>query len=106
MANNRTQILRALEDQAARWIILGISAVIFYPIIFLNWSFIDKYNLLIPLVALAVAGTMLWWFWTMRIVTTLLKLQRDESMSLDEILKEVKAIREEVQKEIRSNLDK
>jgi len=106
MANNRIQILKALENQAARWIVLGIAAVVFYLIIILNWSLIDRYHLLIPLGALAAAGTMIWWFWTMKIVTTLLNLQRDESMSLDEILKEVRAIREEVQKEIRSNLDK
>ena len=106
MANNRITILKALEAQTAGWIVLGIAAIIFYPLAFFNWDLIKQLQLIIPLGFAAIAGTMVWWFWTMRIVFTLLKLQREESMSLDEILREVKAIREEVQKEIRDNLDK
>lgn len=106
MANDRITILKALEAQTAAWIVLGVAAIIFYPIVFINWELIKTLQLIVPLGLAAIAGTMIWWFWTMKIVFTLLKLQREESMSLDEILKEVKAIRQEVQKEIRENLDK
>lgn len=106
MANNRFELLKALESQTAGWIVLGLVAVVFYPIVFFNWELIEKLQLIIPLGFAAIAGTMIWWFWTMRIVFALLKLQRDEALSLDEILKEVKTIRQEVQKEIRENLDK
>ena len=106
MANNRITILKALEAQTASWIVLGLFAVLFYPIVFFNWELINRLQLVIPLGFVAIAGTMVWWFWTMKIIFTLLKLQREESMSLDEILREVKAIRLEVQKEIRENLDK
>lgn len=106
MAKSKEQILKALEDQAAKWIVLGVGTAIIFPILIFSWEFISTLKLIIPIVIASVIGIAVWWFWTMNIIFTVLKLQKEESMSLELIFSEVKKIREEIQKEIRDNLNK
>jgi ABC-type thiamin/hydroxymethylpyrimidine transport system permease subunit len=106
MANSKNKILQALETQTAVWIVLGAVALILYPIVFLNWDLISSFRLTIPLAALAIAGTMLWWFWTMRIILAIIRIQKEEDKSFGEIIKELKEIRSEIQKEIREQNNK
>ena len=106
MANTKENILRALEEQAAKWIVLGLITLILIPILVFSWDFISTLNLIFPLAIFAATGLIVWWFWTMKIIFTVIKLQKDELMSLDQIVVEVKKIREEIQKEIRDNLNK
>lgn len=101
MANSRTQLISELQEQARGWVVLGIGVIIFYPVIFFNWDLFEKYNLLIPLAICGIVGTSIWWFWTMRIVFKLLDIRREETLSFDEILKELKTIRKQLQKESR-----
>ena len=106
MAKSKEQILKTLEDQAAKWIVLGVGVAVIFPILIISWEFISTLNLIIPIVLASVIGIAIWWFWTMNIIFTVLKLQKEESMSLELIFSEVKKIREEIQKEIRDNLNK
>jgi hypothetical protein len=101
MANSRIQIISELQEQARGWVVLGISVVIFYPVIFFNWDIIQRFNLLLPLGLVGISGTMIWWFWTMRIVFKLLSLRSEDTLRFDEILTELKTIRKELQKEYR-----
>jgi hypothetical protein len=102
MAHNIKEILSTLQKQAFTWTLLGVSVIVFYPIVIFNWIKIKELNLLFPLGLIGISGTMVWWFWTMYIVVRLLKLRQEESMTFSEILEEVKSIR----KELRKNLDK
>jgi len=101
MANSRIQIISELQEQARGWIILGVGVVIFYPVIFFNWNTIERLNLLLPLGIVGISGTIVWWFWTMRIVFKLLNLRGEDTLRFDEILKELRTIRRELQKESR-----
>jgi hypothetical protein len=103
MAKTKLKILQELEAQTALWIVLGIGAAIIYPILFFSWDFISSLNLIIPLLVIAASGTIVWWFWTMKIIFTVLKLQKNEHMSFQEIVKEIKEIREEIREEIRKH---
>lgn len=106
MAINKQEILEKLEAQTAIWIVLGMAAVILYPVIFFGWGFISEMHLILPLGLIAIAGTMVWWFWTMKIIFTILRLQKDEAISFGEIMHEIKQIRKELQKEIREQNNK
>lgn len=106
MSISRQKILESLEAQTAIWIILGLFAIILYPIVFLNWELISKYHLSIPLGFLGIAGAMVWWFWSMRIILSIIRIQKEEDMSFGAIIKELKEIRTKLQKEIREQNNK
>jgi hypothetical protein len=106
VANSKQKILQTLEAQTAVWILLGAAAVIFYPIAFFNWDIIVQSQLKIPLAGIAIGGTMLWWFWTMRIIWAIIKIQKEEDMSFATIIEELRKIRLEIQKEVRDQNNK
>lgn len=100
MANS---ILSTIKEEARGWTILGIAILIFYPVVIFNWDAIKYFNIIIPLSILGVGGTSIWWAWTMRIIFQLLKLREEEATSFGEILKELKSIRKELQKDFDKN---
>lgn len=103
MATSIKEILLSLKEQAIGWTVLGISVLIFYPVIVFNWDVIDRFNLLFPIGLFGIAGTTIWWFWTMRIIFQLLKLRQEETVSFEQILEELRSIRKELKKDLDKN---
>ena len=103
MANSIKELLLTLQKQAISWTLLGFTVVISYPIVIFNWNTLEQLNLLLPFGMIGIMGTMIWWFWTMHIIFQLLKLRKNESKTFDEILKELKSIRNDLQKDLDKN---
>lgn len=98
MANSIKETLLTLQKQALGWTITGAGVLVLYPVVILNWDTIKNFDLLLPFGVIGIAGTIAWWFWTMSIIFHLLKLRREEAISFEEILKELKSIRSDLQK--------
>ena len=93
--------LKNINVQKQTWLIISIWFVILLVTLFLEWHNISEFNS--PyLWALVCAGLIsisaIWWFWTMRIISTILHHIRRELVILEDIVIDVKKMKTDIEK--------
>ena len=93
-------ILQTLEKHRRRWLIL--SSIVFASAAFIiyDWFQIQNHTIHWTLSALGVLISIIWWYWTMRLIRILLQHRLEDRLIMAEIIEDVKYIRTEVLKNL------
>jgi hypothetical protein len=95
--------LHIIDSQRKGWLVLsafvasGVLGIIF------GWNSVQEYHLVWVVVSLGLIISMIWWYWTMRLVRHLIHYKVTESEILTDIVKEIQYIKREIVK--KSNED-
>jgi ABC-type bacteriocin/lantibiotic exporter with double-glycine peptidase domain len=72
----------------------GLLGIIF------GWNAVQQYHLVWLVVGGGLIISMIWWFWTMRLINHLIHYKVTESEILNDIVEDIRAIKDEVRKTI------
>ena len=95
--------LHIIDSQRKGWLVLsafvssGILGIIF------GWNSVQEHRLVWVVVSLGLIISVIWWYWTMRLVRHLIHYKETESEILTDIVKEIRYIKKEIIK--KSNED-
>lgn len=90
--------IKQLEFQKRRWIILGLIFLLYLIFLSLNWTGDISISPIFWIVAGVVITiiTVVWWVWTMTLVNNILESQLEEIIILDDIVKEIKSVKDDI----------
>ena len=92
--------LHIIDSQRKGWLVLsavvtaGVLGIIF------GWNAVQQYHLVWLVVSGGLIISMIWWYWTMRLIRHLIHYKVTESEILIDIVTDIRAIKTEVQKAI------
>jgi hypothetical protein len=88
--------LQELNNERKHW--LGISVFVIITIIGIvfNWDYVVGDKIAWITITLGLTITVLWWYWTMKIVRHLLESKNDEYELLNGVVQTIKEIKEDV----------
>lgn len=93
--------LRSLDAQRKGWLVLsGFVAVGVLGIIF-GWNWVHQHHIVWIVVSLGLLLSVIWWYWTMRLIRQLLSHKSTEAEILNDLLTDIK----DLKKDIRKSLD-
>ena len=90
--------LHIIDSQRKGWLVLsafvasGLLGIIF------GWSAVEKYHLVWLVVGGGLIISMIWWYWTMRLINHLIHYKVTESDILNDIVEDIREIKNEVRK--------
>jgi ABC-type bacteriocin/lantibiotic exporter with double-glycine peptidase domain len=92
--------LHIIDSQRKGWLVLSaVVAAGLLGIIF-GWNAVQQYHLVWLVVGGGLIISMIWWFWTMRLINHLIHYKVTESEILNDIVEDIRAIKDEVRKTI------
>lgn len=91
--------IKQLEFQKKRWMLLGLFFILYLVFFALNWygNISLKPIFWIITGCIIVIITLVWWVWTMTLVNSILESQMEEIIILDDIVKEIKTVKHDIQ---------
>lgn len=90
------QSINKLNIERKLWLVLSILVVAASVISFLSWNSIQVYHLQWVFVTSGITISMIWWFWTMRLIRIILNHRLVEIEILQEIVNDIKDIKNNV----------
>lgn len=90
-----------LNNERVCWIRLSIFVVIVFLLILISWNFIFESRTIYILFASGILVSIIWWYWTMRLIKKIIRFKILESEVLEEIVVSLR----EIKKDIRKNLN-
>ena len=94
----QTQTLKQFKKERKLWIALSTIVLVTIIGIVLDWPLIFHYKLEWLMVSFGILISIAWWYWTMRITKELLTIKIQDREILQDIIDDVKHIREEIKK--------
>ena len=95
---NHIKDLERIEVQRRWWLFLSAAVTVAVGYIIFEWHIVRDLNLTWLVTALALLVSVLWWYWTMRVIRHFIDFRKDETEILIEIVHEVREIKDEVKK--------
>lgn len=95
------QRIKNIRLQKRSWLAVSISFVIILLTLVLEWGNISAVNstyLWVFTFAVLILTSIVWWFWTMRIMSTFLNHRKQEIMILEEIVVDIKQMKRDIEK--------
>jgi len=103
--HNHLGHLKAFNNQRRAWLILSFFVTAIILKIVFDWdSFLSSHIVWIFL-TLGFSVSVVWWYWTMRLIRQLIEHRKDESEILYDIVQAIRDIQIEVKK-LPKNVDK
>ena len=90
--------LHIIDSQRKGWLVLsafvasGLLGIIF------GWNAVQQYHLVWLVVSGGLIVSMIWWYWTMRLINHLIHYKVTESEILSDIVEDIRTIKNEVRK--------
>jgi ABC-type bacteriocin/lantibiotic exporter with double-glycine peptidase domain len=90
--------LHIIDSQRKGWLVLsafvasGLLGIIF------GWNAVQQYHLVWLVVSGGLIISMIWWYWTMRLINHLIHYKVTESEILSDIVEDIRTIKNEVRK--------
>jgi ABC-type bacteriocin/lantibiotic exporter with double-glycine peptidase domain len=90
--------LHIIDSQRKGWLVLsafvasGLLGIIF------GWNAVQQYHLVWLVVSGGLIVSMIWWYWTMRLINHLIHYKVTESEILSDIVEDIREIKNEVRK--------
>jgi ABC-type bacteriocin/lantibiotic exporter with double-glycine peptidase domain len=90
--------LHIIDSQRKGWLVLsafvasGLLGIIF------GWNAVQQYHLVWLVVSGGLIVSMIWWYWTMRLINHLIHYKVTESEILSDIVEDIRMIKNEVRK--------
>jgi len=95
------QRLKNIKLQKQSWVTLSIIFVVLLISVIIEWGDITQVNnpyLWVFIFAILILTSIIWWFWTMRIMSTFLNHRKQEIMILEEIVIDIKQMKSDIEK--------
>jgi magnesium-transporting ATPase (P-type) len=109
MENKLQQHLKKLhqyDNERKGWLILsGFVAATVFGITY-NWNLVIESNNIWLFGTTVLILTVIWWYWTMKVISHLIQSKTDEYTVLTEIVKDIKIIRENIRFTVTEPVDK
>jgi hypothetical protein len=99
MASKLKNIKQALEEfnvERIFWLKLSIFMVVVLLSTIWKWDFIQSYHLGWLIFTIGTSASVLWWYWTMKLIRTTLYHRKEEVDILIELVEDIKAIKNQV----------
>ena len=92
--------LHQIDNQRKGWLVLSafVSAAVL-GIIF-GWNWVREYHLIWIIVSAGLTVSVVWWYWTMRLIRHLIQYKVTESEILHDIVQDIRYIRNKVIKPV------
>jgi hypothetical protein len=88
--------LREIDSERKYWLGISVFVVITIIGVVFNWDYVVNDKIAWLVVTLGLTITVVWWYWTMKIVRHLLESKNDEYEILNEVVCTIKEIKEDV----------
>lgn len=90
--------LHIIDSQRKGWLVLSAFVSIAVLGIIFGWNSVRENQLVWLVVSLGLVVSMIWWYWTMRLIRHLINYKVAESEILTDVVKEIRYIKREVVK--------
>jgi hypothetical protein len=90
------ETLHRINNQRKGWLILSATVMVVIAGIILDWTILHSTNIIWLSVSLGLFVSVIWWYWTMRLIQHLITFKIIESKILDELIQEIRYIKTEV----------
>jgi K+ transporter len=90
------QSISKLNIERKLWLALSGLVVASSFVLFLGWNLIQIHHLQWVFVTLGITVSMIWWFWTMRLIRIILNHRLTEVEILQEIVSDIRDIKDNV----------
>jgi ABC-type bacteriocin/lantibiotic exporter with double-glycine peptidase domain len=90
--------LHIINSQRKGWLVLSAFVAVGLLGIIFGWNAVQQYHLVWLVVGGGLIISMIWWYWTMRLITHLIHYKVTESEILIDIVQDIRMIKDEVRK--------
>ena len=97
--NHQIKKLNKLDTERKSWLMVSVFSIISVLGIIFGWNDIIVFKLQYVFAGTGLIVSVLWWFWTMRLIRLLIDHRINEAETLKEILIDIKSIRREINTE-------
>ena len=89
--------INIIDKQTRYWLILSVFVVTLLIYIVTDWNHIykDQWQLW-PLIILSLCTTVVWWYWTMRTIRTILNHRQEEVEILQDLVLDIKDLKKNI----------
>jgi uncharacterized oligopeptide transporter (OPT) family protein len=98
--------LELIDKHRQKWTMLGAGTVVTIIFILVDWNNLEKHHLLWAALSFGLTISAAWWYWTMRMIKTLLATKHNEIEVLLDLNDAVVDIRAQLKKNFPDNLTK
>jgi hypothetical protein len=99
IVNNLTD-LNNLNKERIFWLRISAFVSIAVLVTIFNWQFLIQSDLIWLVVSVGLITTVIWWYWTMRIIRKLIGFKTVETEILGEIIVDLKEIKQDIRKNL------
>lgn len=90
--------LHQFDTERRGWLVLSGFVVVAVLGVIFGWNLVVQSHLIWLVVASGLTISVVWWYWTMKLVRHLINSKEDEYMILTEIVEHIHSIKEDVKK--------
>jgi len=90
--------LELIDKHRQKWTILGAGTVVTVIFILIDWEILQKHHLLWAALSFGIILGAAWWYWTMRMIKSLLLIKHNEITVLSDLNDAITDIRTELKK--------
>jgi hypothetical protein len=88
--------LQAFDRQRKAWLMLSALVTIAVGKIIFSWATIEDLHIMWVLVSAGLLVSVLWWYWTMRLIRELIQHQKEEVELFNDVVECIREIQKEV----------
>lgn len=92
--------LHIIDSQRKGWLVLSAFVAVGTLGIIFGWNFVHNHYLIWLMVSSGLLLSVIWWYWTMKLIRHIIEFKLTESQILTDIIEEVKTIKNIVTKEV------
>jgi hypothetical protein len=94
--NHQIKKLKNLDIERKGWLMVSGFIIISILGIIFDWNTVILFKLQYALIGAGLIISVVWWFWTMRLIRLLINHRIAEAETLKEILIDIKSIRQDI----------
>jgi ABC-type bacteriocin/lantibiotic exporter with double-glycine peptidase domain len=98
--------LTAFNKQRKLWVLLSVFVVLAISDIIFNWSAVTTGRIVWVFILAGLLVSIVWWYWTMKIIRQLIDHRVEESEILLEVVRDIQDIKKEVNETMSSIVDR
>lgn len=98
--------LKAIDSQRKKWLFLSMFVTFAVTGIIFQWDYVQTSRLIWVLASLGLLVSVIWWYWTMKLIRLLINYKISEYEILGSIVSEVRQVHQEVKNNFEQTVDK
>lgn len=93
LLEKHNQTLKKINSQRKIWAWLSISVIAVIAVFVLDQKHIESTNIIWYFVSFGFIISVLWWYWTMRLIKFIIEYRTEETQILQDIVSDIKYIK-------------